>query len=348
MTLGLVDRGSEISTDLIATKLSDKHDILVLSAGKLSQKKYQHQQVSGPDIPPPPAPDNFFQKILFRLGLNQASREVVMFTNNSLSAIKKFNPEVIIAVNGSSQLKLIRREFPKVKTVVFGRAGIGHDDLASLHARPDLFIALTPQALTWAVKHAHSNTKTIHIPNPINIKPFQSAKPAEIDLVRPIIFTVGALTSYKNIPSVIKAVSYLKSSLLLIGSGELEDEITQDLSQLDNEFSWIKHLEPSKLPAYYRASHIFCFTPDPQEAFGRVYLEAMAAGLPIVASDDPIRRKIIGNSGYFVDPHDSVDIARGIERAVKGKRKIDYTEDLKPYNLATVVNSIEKELHALI
>ena len=346
--MGLVDRGSEVVTDQIATELASKHDVLVLSSGKLVGKKYQSKLVSPLAKPPSPAPQNIWDKITFRLGLNQANQQVIQFTKQALLEIKKFTPDIIIAVNGASQLRLIKRSFSQVKTVVFGHAGIGHDDLRSLRAKPGLFIALTKQAREWAIQHNSSDTRVVYIPNPINISDFKNAKPAELDLVRPIVLTVGALTKYKNIPSVIKAVSYLKASLLLIGSGEEEDSVSLALAKLDNEFSWIKHLEPSELPSYYRASHIFCFTPDEQEAFGRVYLEAMAAGLPIVASDDPIRRKIIGKSGYFVDPHDPVEIARGIERAVKGKRKIDYTEDLKPYNLATVVNSIEKELHALI
>ena len=346
--MGLVDRGSEISTDLIASKLAKKHKVMVLSAGKLSNKKYQHQQIPGPTTPPPPAPTNLLQKLLFRLGLNDANKEITRFTIASLPIVKKFNPDIIIPVNGAQELRIIKKNFSQLKTAVFGRAGIGHDDLKTLRAKPNLFIALTKQAESWALQRHVQPTKVSYIPNPINISEFKRSKPAELDLVRPIILTVGALTAYKNIIPVIRAVSYLKASLLLVGDGEERDSVAQTLSELDNEFSWIKHLEPNELPSYYASSHVFCFVPDKQEAFGRVYLEAMSAGLPIVASDDPIRRSIVGKYGYYANPHDPLSIAREIEKAVKGKKKIDYTNELKPYQTSAVIKKLEKELNALI
>jgi len=348
MTMGLVDRGSEISTDLIASKLALKHNVLIISAGKLSGKKYLHQRVYPLAHPPSSAPINLLEKIVFRLGFNQANRDIIHFTKQSLSAIREFDPDIIIPVNGASQLKIIQKAFSQIKTAVFGRAGIGHDDLRTLRATPDLFIALSKQASIWATKYALHPTKVVYIPNPIDLDKFESAKPVKLSIPRPTILTVGALTSYKNVLSVIKAVSYLKVSYLLIGDGEDRDKISGALSKLGNEFSWIRSLTPDEIPAYYATSHIFCFTPDQQEAFGRVYLEAMSSGLPIVASDDPIRRSIIGKSGYYVNPHDPVSIAKGIERAVNGKKKIDYTKELKPYQIKTVISNIEKELYALI
>ena len=51
---------------------------------------------------------------------------------------------------------------------------------------------------------------------------------------------------------------------------------------------------------YYRAADSFVLASTPAEAFGLVYLEAMACNLPVIATDDPIRREIIGDAGLFV------------------------------------------------
>jgi glycosyltransferase involved in cell wall biosynthesis len=71
------------------------------------------------------------------------------------------------------------------------------------------------------------------------------------------------------------------------------------------------------------------------------------AGLPVVASDDPIRREIVGSKGLYVEPHDIRSITDAIEKGTK-MAKIDYKSELKPFMLENVVSQLEKELHDLI
>lgn len=343
-SLGLVMRGSEISTDILAVALAKKHDVLVLQSGKVTSKPYRVKQIFPLDHADPPAPTSFLSKILFRFNLDQASLHVREFTKQCLPEISKFKPDIVIATNGSPQLNILRSLRNSFKTVVFGRAGIGYHDRANLQTNPDLFIALTPQAKSWADNLARPVTKVVYIPNPIT--PVK-AKAIDLKLPHPIVMTVGALSKYKNIESVIKAVSRLQASYLLIGDGEEANTISDALNNFPGDFRWIKRVDPSEIPSYYAASDIFCFVPDPQEAFGRVYLEAMAVGLPIVASDDPIRRGIVGEQGNYADPHNIDSIISALQKA-STTGKINYTEELKPYELKTVVSQIEKEFHALI
>jgi len=343
-TLGLVSRGSEISTDLLASSLAKKHDVLVLQSGKVSPKPYQAKQITPLKSAAPAAPTTIFDKVRTHLYLDKASLLVKEFTKQCIPIINKFKPDIIVATNGYPQLSILSQSSTSAKIVVFGRAGIGYHDRDNLKAKPDLFIALTPQAKSWAETIAKLVTKVVYIPNPIN-----SIKAPKIDLnlPHPIVMTVGALSKYKNIESVIRAVSRLQASYLLIGDGEEGGTIADALNNFPGDFRWIKHVDPSEIPSYYAASDIFCFVPDPQEAFGRVYLEAMVAGLPIVASDDPIRRGIIGSQGHYVDPHNIDSIITALQIAsTKGKR--NYSEELKPYQLKTVVAQLEKEFHALI
>jgi glycosyltransferase involved in cell wall biosynthesis len=87
--------------------------------------------------------------------------------------------------------------------------------------------------------------------------------------------------------------------------------------------------------------------PDSQEAFGMVYLEAMAAGLPIVATDDEIRRSIVGKQCIYVDPQSESALSEAILQATKLGR-INYKAELKPYSLPSVVKLIEENFYALI
>jgi len=62
---------------------------------------------------------------------------------------------------------------------------------------------------------------------------------------------------------------------------------------------------------FYADSDIFVF-PSLAESFGHPLVEAMAIGLPIVASDIPICREICGEGAVYFNPYDPEDLARKI------------------------------------
>ncbi|HLI56449.1 MAG TPA: MSMEG_0565 family glycosyltransferase [Actinomycetota bacterium] len=72
----------------------------------------------------------------------------------------------------------------------------------------------------------------------------------------------------------------------------------------------------AELPGWYRAADAFAF-PSAKEGFGLVLLEAMAAGLPVVASDIPVFREFLGDgSALLTRAGDSADLAGGMRRLV--------------------------------
>lgn len=346
-TLGLVNRGSEISTRLIASALSKNHDVTVIQSGRAKTEKYHVEVVAPLKTPPPVTPINFLDKVLSRVALDKRSRMVCDFTVDCLPAIRQLKPDVIVATNGATQIRVLSSSGIKAKIVVFGRAGMGFDDRENLRAAPDLFIALSSQALTWARAYQRHKTKLVYLPNPIDLTAYKKIQPFKLDLPRPIVLTVGALSAYKNILEVVRATKPMNVSLVIVGDGEQAHELQSELSTYPGDFRWLRAVEPSDLPAIYKAADAFCFLPDPQEAFGRVYLEAMAANLPIVASDDPIRRNIVGDKGFFVDPHNPESIREKLILAVN-KPHPSYKSELEEYSLDKVMAKLEKEFHDLI
>lgn len=57
-------------------------------------------------------------------------------------------------------------------------------------------------------------------------------------------------------------------------------------------------------------------SPSFWEGFGMHVLEVMALGVPVVVSNVGSLSEIVGNAGIVVNPHDSTDIARGLEKVV--------------------------------
>lgn len=81
--------------------------------------------------------------------------------------------------------------------------------------------------------------------------------------------------------------------------------------------SWDRSLEA------YRHADIFVF-PSLVESFGHPLVEAMAAGLPVVAADTPVNREICSEAAVYFSPLNPVDLAHQVrqlaaDRALRGR-----------------------------
>lgn len=241
------------------------------------------------------------------------AKNILSFT---LEVLRKINPEtdIVIATNGGMQSVLCKLWclWHGKKLIVPGQSGPGRDDRINLLCHPDVFVALTNFQAAWAIKFGHG-VKVEVIPNGVDLNKFISVKKPK----NKVILTAGALTKDKRQELIIKAVSEIKNaSLLLVGQG-LEQENLKKLGEklLPNRFK-ILSLPFDKMPAIYSMADIFTFSTVPWESFGIVMVEAMASGLPVVATDDPIRREIVGDAGLFVNPENTVEYAQTLEKAL--------------------------------
>lgn len=265
---------------------------------------------------------------------------------DTLDEILKGNYQIVIAVNGGMQgLKASwGRMRKKYKLVISGQAGIGIGEIFNIVvAKPDLFVALTENMYNWAKSWAWGS-KVIKIPNGVDLTKFKpNGEKINFNLKRPIVLSVGALVWYKHHEKTIKALSLLdKGSLVIVGQGE-ERENLESLGQklLGDRFKIIQ-ADYRDLPKIYRAADLFVLPSWEREAFGIVYLEAMACGLGVVAPNDSSRSEIIGEAGILVDTSNYKKYAQSIEQALSLNWKVRAINQAKKYSWENIAKKYEQ------
>ncbi len=112
---------------------------------------------------------------------------------------------------------------------------------------------------------------------------------------------VGRLIKSKRVSDAIKALSRVINDsppirLIIIGSGPLENELKNLCIQLkiENNVNFLGQINPSKIHRYLSNADIFIF-PTESEGFPNAVLEAMASGLPILASQITVIPELVRN-----------------------------------------------------
>ncbi len=145
--------------------------------------------------------------------------------------------------------------------------------------------------------------------------PAQSPRPA-----RP--FTVGyfgRLVAEKGLDDLLEALERLEDNrwqLQLIGSGPHRDALENHTRQLgiEDRVQFIDMRPSTQMPAQYQALDAFVLPsrtqPNWKEQFGRVLIEAMSSGVPVIGSDSGAIPDVIGHAGLIFPEGDVLALAR--------------------------------------
>ena len=183
------------------------------------------------------------------------------------------------------------------------------------------------------------NVRKFILPNSIDFNAFSPGEKNKSLLERyglnkrVVLLTLGRLSEseqYKGIdevldvlPELIKTIPNL--SYLIVGDGSDKSRIEKkvELLGLNNYVIFAGFISEAEKVEHYRLADVFAM-PGYGEGFGIVYLEAMACGIPVVASKDDGSREAVldGKLGVLVNPHDPVDVENGILKALQNKKGV--------------------------
>lgn len=313
---------------------------------RLIQKEHRVDFYTGPQMDAKIVqPEHNLKNPLKRFFLDKASLAVLFFTLKTFPKLWKNKYDWIIPMNGFWQVLLCKFIF-RSKTLITGHSGPGWDERWNLWLKPNVFVATTEPTAKWA-KKVSPWTKVVTIPYGIDISHFLSAKPAIVNLKKPIILCPAAAVEYKRVDTAIRAVAKMKEgSLLYLGTGPLLSEL-KDLGEklLGKRFLNLA-VSYDEMPSYYKACDVVTLPSSSQENSPMTFLEALAAGKMTVATDAPRPRWILGDAGVFVDPTDTQAYAAAIQKAIDFKDKSTISLQAEKYSLETIIEEYEKLLKA--
>jgi len=137
-----------------------------------------------------------------------------------------------------------------------------------------------------------------------------------------VILFVGGLDMahyFKGVPVLIHAMGKLKdkkAKLVIVGEGDLKNDCKTQVSKLDlgDRVIFADNVNFNDLGIHYALSHVTVLPSITRaEAFGLVLVEAMTHGKPVIGSDLPGVRGVVGSAGLTVKPGDSTDLAEKID-----------------------------------
>lgn len=150
-------------------------------------------------------------------------------------------------------------------------------------------------------------------------------------IIKPYLLYVGNAYPHKNLERLIEAFEKISEKfpnmqLALVGKEDYFYSKLQKFTSIKgiSNVHFLGYVTDQDLDVLYRFASLYVF-PSLYEGFGLPPLEAMAKGTPVVSSDKPCMKEILGDAAHWVDAENIESLSHGIENVLNDK------------NLATVL-----------
>jgi glycosyltransferase involved in cell wall biosynthesis len=156
------------------------------------------------------------------------------------------------------------------------------------------------------------------IPNGIDVDQFLPANRLNREPPPRLLF-VGRLTRQKGLVYLLEALVMLDApyALAIAGDGDQRAALETRAAELGigDRIHFAGWCSREEIINHYAAADVFVF-PSLDEGMSNAVLEAMACGLPIVATDIPGNAELVveGKNGYLIPPRDSEALAERLQR----------------------------------
>lgn len=190
------------------------------------------------------------------------------------------------------------------------------------------------------------------VPNGVDVARFAGAEPADLG-DGPAIGFVGRLDERKGFPVTVQAFARLAPGrpdlrLVVAGDGPQRSAVNALAPEARGRVRLLGPVPNVELPPYFAACDVYAGSAVGGESFGVVLVEAMASGVPVVASRIPGYTEVVrdGRDGILVPPGDPVALAAGLAAVLDDPGRASELraagrERARTYDWTSVVTRIE-------
>jgi glycosyltransferase involved in cell wall biosynthesis len=152
------------------------------------------------------------------------------------------------------------------------------------------------------------------------------ARSARPDNARePLVLYVGSIFNRRHIPELIQAFRLVADELpdarlAIVGDNRTHPyqnpEALAIAAGIQDRMAVLSYVSEDDLENLYARARVFVFLSE-YEGFGMTPLEALSAGLSLVAADTPVARELYGSAAELVSPTDIAAVARALTRLLR-------------------------------
>jgi len=155
------------------------------------------------------------------------------------------------------------------------------------------------------------------IVNGINLQKFSADYFVDSRIIKPVILCIGTLCARKDQLTLVKAIKLMDGDvkLWLVGDGPGYAKIKNAVTELNLEDKVFLLGQSNEIPELIKQATIYV-QPSRYEGFGIAILEAMAGGLPIVASNVNGLHELIDNVSLFFSVGNENELANIVNKII--------------------------------
>jgi glycosyltransferase involved in cell wall biosynthesis len=208
----------------------------------------------------------------------------------------------------------------------FPNHGLYHDFSAWVYNNSDAVLVLSDQSRREILDLGIDENKVIRFTYWIDLEHFSKVPSAKKKLGwenKFVVLSAGRLVPEKGILELLEAAKKWngKITLVIAGAGPLENTVRDHVNKFKN-IIYLGNIDSINMPLYYSAADLLIVPSVHEEGFGRIILESLACGTPVIGSNRGAIPEAMDESvGKLIDISPS-NIKQAVEELYVNKGKL--------------------------